>query len=147
MELSFRFSGQRNISESTKTVGISQASVGVVVCSNCEMRGNKYAKGADPDKTKRERKLEKAEKLRKSRHGKRTQEKLREVKVRKDKKQKNNHLAILMESFVVRRKAVRKAMKKSQPPSKAPSEAPSEASSLPHPKPPQRRALPSRALY
>jgi hypothetical protein len=121
------------------------------------MRGNRYVRGGDPLKSQAQRKRDKAERISKSKWGKRRTSKIREVKERQTKKQTNSHTAVLMESFVVRRKAVRKAMKVEQA-SRAASSARSTAGSTAGseartdttapPRRPVRRTAPvSRALY
>ena len=114
------------------------------------MRGNRCVRGGDPLKSRRQRKKDRSERESKSKRGQRLKKKLAEVKTRRDKKQSNGHLAVLMESFVVRRKAVRRAQKKveSVAASKASSVARSEATSQQSAPQQRRRAAPtSRALY
>ena len=109
------------------------------------MKGNKLIRGGDPDKSRKQRKRDKTEKMRKSKRGQRLQRKMNQVKERRDKRQTNGHTAVLMESFVVRRKAVRKAARKVEKVRGDSTEPRSERSDSS--KPVRRAAASSRALY
>jgi hypothetical protein len=106
------------------------------------MRGNRCVRAGDPLKSRRQRKRDKAEKIRKSRRGQSFAKKKLEVAARNAKRQTNSHVAALMESFVLRRKAVRKAL---QP--KKSNAASQRSSSTEAAAPPAKTAPVSRALY
>ena len=73
------------------------------------MRGNPYARGGDPMKSKALKRKEKRAKLATTGRVKRLNNRLRGIRQRSDKREGNHHMTALMESYVVRRKTERSA--------------------------------------
>ena len=73
------------------------------------MRGNRYALGADPMKSRARRKREKEGKMKRAPRAQRLHRRLRRIDGHKSKLQKDGHMSALMESYALRRQKERRA--------------------------------------
>lgn len=88
------------------------------------MRGNPYARGGDPMKSRATQRKEKRAKLAQTGRVKRLRSRLRGIRDRSDKREGNHHMTALMESYVARRKQERAAEKKKREEEEAKNEEP-----------------------